>query len=616
MGIRGLTTFIQNRSNLYLEEYELHDTSLVIDGNAIACQLYKWHCKSNDCFGGDYDKYAAVVENLFEMLNVCNVTPYVIFDGGYETRKVATIISRMKNRIQSAQQLSSVTEHSVSVFPLFLRETFLDVLIRLNIKCVRCDFECDTEIANIARTLNCPIYRVEKFLKSFGGLDKKNLPILAVLLGNDYVKRSAFSMFFNNLKMQKCHGNQSNQQKIIKSLIVWLQNESAESAVKKVLSRYKCRRRQFVFKKIQAAIKGYNCTDSIYLRYLGITPVRDTAAVEINVDICSIDKENSEEISEKDLSDSEEGTSSATDEDEIDFNFDNEEPDLDIPSIFSDKYRRCLLPPCFMDILIQNKYYSIPQIENDALEYSHAVSSEILSAIQRILRGSGEDNLICLARNNNGQNVGMCSTRKELDKKINKLNASPTNIKKTIRSDKTGIIDALENISYNDSLMALDRLYSNFHMDVKMETNHRLFDRNVVHSMAQFQSCLLHLKYLNNLLNLPFASFIASDIFNGTFIYNLTINFMKRPNLDNYIALIFKDSPTVLDSVTLVIKEIRRICENSVICTAPPRRRRKKKKRKEADVVKNCDSEDCSDSDKEECCLDPNNKYSALLSIL
>ncbi|KAJ8929302.1 hypothetical protein NQ314_018009 [Rhamnusium bicolor] len=206
----------------------------------------------------------------------CNITPYVVFDGGYETRKIATVISRMKHKIKSAEQLNSVTEGSISVFPLFLRETFQDIVLKLNIKCVKCDFEGDTETANIARTLNCPVisndsdffifdvlyipfstfgmhvqkkkgsylketysyvsckvYRVEKFLNSFGGMDKSNLPILAVLLGNDYVKRGLFSLFFKHLKMQKCHGSQNEQQKRIKSLIIWLQNETVESAIKK-----------------------------------------------------------------------------------------------------------------------------------------------------------------------------------------------------------------------------------------------------------------------------------------------------------------------------------------------------------------------------------------------
>ncbi|XP_018577633.1 protein asteroid [Anoplophora glabripennis] len=722
MGIRGLTTFIQNRSHLYLEEYDLHDTSIVIDGNAIACQLYKWHCKSNDCFGGDYDKYAALIENFFQMLSSCNIIPYVVFDGGYESRKVATVISRMKNKIKSAQQLNS------------------DVVLKLNIKCVRCDFESDTEIANIARRLNCPVlsydsdffifdvlyipfstfelcarrkkrtqtnepytyifckvYRIEKFLESFGGLDKNSLPILAVLLGNDYVKRSVFSMFYRNLKIQKCHGKQNDQQKRIKSVIIWLQNESTDSAIQKVLSRYKCKRRKLIANKINTAIKGYNCTDSAYLSYLDITPIQCKEALQAPLDINYIDDENiqDENIDNSEIdSDSEEDTSS-TNEDHGDFNFDDGELNSDVPTIFIEKYRRCLYPPSFMDILKQNKYYCIPQVEDDAQEYSHAVSSEILSAIHKVLKNS-KDNLTCVARNTNGRvksvllpscdvnmptlmeiqninlpsrkyillkvlkidanitknclsffpeswhlfiitvkylidksvitcpivyalimckiflcyidkHVGLCRSKKALEKKLNMTSISSDSNNKTNHSIKLCTIDTLENINYNDSLVCLKNLFPYFHLDVKLKTNYRLYDRNVLHSMAQFQSCLLHVKYLNNLLNLPFSNFIMSDIFNGTFVYNLSVNFMKRSNLDSYVKLLLKDSPTVFNGFSSVVENLKEHLTN-VQSDAPPKRRRKKKKPK----VNEIDYK--QDSSEGETAVDPNNKYSVLIS--
>lgn len=742
MGIRGLTTFIQNRSHLYLEEYELYNTNIVIDGNAIACQLYKWHCKSNDCFGGDYDKYAAAIENFFQILSSCNVTPYVVFDGGYERRKVTTVISRMKNKIKSAQKLNSATEGSISVFPLFLRETFQDIVLKLNIKCVRCDFESDTEIANIARTLNCPVlsydsdffifdvfyvpfstvemctrkkkktdwnepytyiyckvYKVEKFLKSFGGLDKSNLPILAVLLGNDYVKRSAFSMFYKNLKIQKSHGNQNDQQKRIKSVIVWLQNESIESAVQKVLSRYKCTRRKLIANKIRTAIKGYNCTDSAYLPYLEIPPVNSKETVQMCLDINCIEEESIQDddldYSESHGSDSEEDSSSTNEDVDVDLSFDKNEQKLDIPTVFLEKFRKCLYPPSFMDILIQNKYYCIPQVENDALEYSHAISTEILSAIQAILRNSG-DHLMCVTRSNNdhvkkvflptcdidlpslieientkkssrknlflqilkiegsfienclnsfpqswhlfiitikylvdksvitwpvvyalimckiylgyvNKRIGPCHSKKAFEKKLSVFQSTANNNKETNNSLQLSLIDALENINYNDSMVCLKKLFSYFQFDAKLKTNYRLYDRNIVHLMAQFQSCLLHIKYLNILLNSPFANSVISDFFNGTFIYNLSTNFMKRSNLDNYVTLLLQDSPTVLSSFKLVIEKLKEHL-NAAPCDVTFKKRKKRKKQKEVDVM-----DYREDFSEEEVAFDPNNKYSVLL---
>ncbi|RZC38255.1 XPG I 2 domain containing protein [Asbolus verrucosus] len=271
MGVRGLTTFIANRSSQYLERHELHDCYLVVDGNSIASQLYRWHCRCNDCFGGDYDKYANVINSFVELLFDCGITPLVIFDGAYEKRKLKTVFSRMKNKLSAARDINSVTEGSVPVFPLFLREVFVDILLKLRVKCVRCDFEGDGDAAFLAKNLNCPllsydsdfyifdvvyipfsnmdlrlrkkkdvnyiaceVYKVDKFLSSFGGLDK--------------------------LKIQKSKDNE--QQRMIKSVIMWLKNETPESALRKILGRYKLQRRKKLADKIQLAIEGYQCVNT------------------------------------------------------------------------------------------------------------------------------------------------------------------------------------------------------------------------------------------------------------------------------------------------------------------------------------------------------------------
>ncbi|CAG9859644.1 unnamed protein product [Phyllotreta striolata] len=404
MGIRGLTTFIENRSHFYLENYQLHDTNLVIDGNSIACQLYRRHNKSlNDSFGGDYDRFAGIINNFFNTLQRCNITPLIVYDGGYETKKVHTINSRMKNRIKAANQLNPT--NSFSVFPLFQRHVFEDVVEQRGIKSVRCDFEGDTEITNIAKALDCPIlsydsdffifdalyipfsyfeisvksandesdvaykyisckvYKVDKFLKSFPGLQKSCLPILAVLLGNDYVKRSVFAVFYQNLKMQTCRGSESNQQKVIKSLLTWLQNETIESALSKVLGRYCKAKRQKILKKINVAINGYNSYESRYMRYLDVN-VPKAGPSKHKVDLLSIDiPDEDEEIENNDAhQDQDDDVSSEEDE------------NVNIPSKFQDKFRRCIYPASFMDILVRNRYYCVPQVENVALENSHTYS--------------------------------------------------------------------------------------------------------------------------------------------------------------------------------------------------------------------------------------------------
>lgn len=423
MGIRGLTTFINNRAHMYLEDYQLYNTNVVLDGNSIASNLYKWHSKCNDCFGGDYDKFARVVVAFFDSLSECNITPYVVLDGGYEKRKLATVISRMKNKIHTAASLSAVTEGSDSVFPLFLREVFVDVVLSLGVKVARCEFEGDLQVAAIAQALNCPvisydsdyyilsclyipfstvdicpkkakvkspslpyrylsckIYHIENFLEAYGGLAKENLPLLSVLLGNDYIKGNLFAPFFRNLKIQKCSSSQSDQQKRIKSVIVWLQNETVESALRTILGRFKGVRRQLILRKIEAALKGYNEVDPFLLKHFGIESVGLYNPPQINLEDI-VDSAETEECDDV-TSDFEEISS---DEDLTDIDLNDETNSPPAVSSFQDKYRQCLYPACFMDLVSLKKYYCVPQVEDNTVEDSHTISLRLIQIIYEIL---------------------------------------------------------------------------------------------------------------------------------------------------------------------------------------------------------------------------------------
>lgn len=737
MGIRGLTTFIQSRSHLYMDRFELHDTNFVIDGNAVACQLYRWHCTyANDCFGGDYDKYGKVILDFFQLLFDCNITPYVVFDGGYESKKVATVITRMKNKISTAAALDSVSEGSYSVFPLFLRDCFEEVLTKLGIKKVRCDYEGDSETANMARALNCPVlsydsdffifdvlyipfktfemktkvkkindtcykyipcevYRIDKFLNSYGGMDKGNLPILAVLLGNDYVRRSVFALFFQNLKIQKCQKNQNEQQRRIKSLIIWLQNETKETAIKKVLSRYKKANRQKVFKKIQNAIQGYYCSNSNYLSYIGI----EDKLIEKNNQI------DFTEVFEEDIEDNQESTAEVFEEIESDNDISSSEETEEhlikeiprVPSIFLEKFRKCSYPPCFMDIISHGRCYCIPQVENIALNHSHIISLDILSAIHQILTNSN-DSLTCLTRIQNievgkvivpkcikivpyfvevdslsekerinillnilnipknfnlsvltlypkswslfiisiyyfyhqseqvftliyafvlskiilehiDQKIGFYRNKKSFDKKFSnelKVNSgkSTSNI---MREHNTA--EVFSEILYSDCLSAMSKLLIYFEMEEKMRTHRRSFNRNLVHSISQFQSCLLHIKYLNCLLNYPYSDICISETLNCTFIYNFTNNLKKRTNIDNYLEVLLGENHTILSAIKIVVSNIKDHCPDVSISNGSTKKRKKKKKTINTEIEREDPTEESFD---DENLIDTNNKFSLL----
>ncbi|XP_005175977.2 protein asteroid [Musca domestica] len=155
MGVRGLTGFIARNAEKYLTPYELHDTNLVIDGDNLACNLYKDASGINSAFGGDYDEFYRAVVNFFVVLAECNIKAYVLMDGGYEQRKLRTVGKRMRGKICVIKRINP--NASITVFPLMMKEVFVDAVRDCNVPVMRCVFEADDELAALGRKLNCPV---------------------------------------------------------------------------------------------------------------------------------------------------------------------------------------------------------------------------------------------------------------------------------------------------------------------------------------------------------------------------------------------------------------------------------------------------------------------------
>lgn len=144
MGVRGLTTFIAKNASKYLDPHELKDTNLVIDGDNLCSQLYKQIDQGKSAFGGNYDEYFRHVVEFFNMLKKCNVTAYVLLDGGYEMKKMKTVRERLRARIGVIKNI--IPLESYLVLPLIMREVFVSALKQSNVKVYRCTFEADNEI--------------------------------------------------------------------------------------------------------------------------------------------------------------------------------------------------------------------------------------------------------------------------------------------------------------------------------------------------------------------------------------------------------------------------------------------------------------------------------------
>lgn len=152
MGVRGLTTYIAANADQYLDPFELHDCNVVIDGDSLSCQLYK---SINSAFGGNYDNYFRIICNFFEMLKRCNVTAYVLLDGGYQPKKLNTVKQRLRSKIGAIKHLNPF--ECQPTFPIMMREVFVEAMEHCQISFMRCLFEADDEVAALSRKLKCPV---------------------------------------------------------------------------------------------------------------------------------------------------------------------------------------------------------------------------------------------------------------------------------------------------------------------------------------------------------------------------------------------------------------------------------------------------------------------------
>ncbi|XP_049622519.1 protein asteroid homolog 1 [Suncus etruscus] len=156
MGIRGLTSFVEDHSNELFTDVKFWNSKLIIDGYSLFYRLcFSSHLELQ--YGGDYDSFADVVQDFFESLFTCHIYPYVVLDGGCDPsdKKLLTLMDRVREKVQAAHMLS--VGRGQCVGPLLIREVFIQVLIKLQVPFIQCFSEADRDIMTLANHWNCPV---------------------------------------------------------------------------------------------------------------------------------------------------------------------------------------------------------------------------------------------------------------------------------------------------------------------------------------------------------------------------------------------------------------------------------------------------------------------------
>ncbi|KAG6459202.1 hypothetical protein O3G_MSEX011257 [Manduca sexta] len=385
MGVRGLTTYINYNEDVFLKTFLLHDTCLIIDGHSLCAQLYRsLNCFS--AFGGDYDKFAGYVKTFFKNLRKCRVTAYILFDGSHESRKLKTAYTRLRSKICGASRLDPVTQGGLQIFPMFLRDVFKEIFRDMEIPYTICEFEADDEIAAMARHLNCPvlsydsdffiynvlyipfntldlkptlveengnkvfvleckIYRVEQLTKHFGGLKEEMLPLLATLLGNDYVEKRVFNKFFSQLKMPKSKKKKNEQQRSLEYFNI--ADNIAEETIEFEFPDIVSDNDQFADEEIENEKDTDNVEKSNYEKEIDDVEGKDNET--------QMDKESDSETEEEALSDEENSKEDSDIEDQL---------ILGLPEWFAKGIRKNYIPHSYINLYTHCLHFCSPQAED------------------------------------------------------------------------------------------------------------------------------------------------------------------------------------------------------------------------------------------------------------
>ncbi|XP_041039685.1 protein asteroid homolog 1 isoform X1 [Carcharodon carcharias] len=323
MGIHGLMTYI-GENHIFFNNVKVQDTKIVIDGNNLFHRLY-FDSGLDLEHGGEYDLFTDVICKFFEALSLCNITPYVVFDGGcdYTDKKFETIKQRAREKIQKAHVISR--GGGGMLLPLLSPEVFKQVLVRLQVPFVQCHSEADRDIVTLANQWACPVltldsdfcvfdlkagycplnyfkwqniithkdcsgsyiaaqcFSVENFCNHFSHINKALLPLFAVLNGNDYVNLPSLEAFFTRVRFPARTSVSTGKKNMrIQGLLNWLSRfTDPKEAIENILKYLKQNEHEEVRKVLCSLMDEYTQSEVDLTKFFQNKDVRPHIATAL-----------------------------------------------------------------------------------------------------------------------------------------------------------------------------------------------------------------------------------------------------------------------------------------------------------------------------------------------
>ncbi|CAK8683992.1 unnamed protein product [Clavelina lepadiformis] len=283
MGVRGLTTFIDERQRIHLLRTKFSEQCFVIDGSSLIYHIYD-EAQLDTRHGGDYAQFQKTVKHFFAQLKRCETRSIVILDGASDERKRLTHINRMQNNIEYLHAI--MVEHKRKLLlPILAREMFQQTLEELKVPFCYSLHDADQEIAAAANKFNAfvvsndsdyyifPLHRGYiplktlsweqvftdengthmyghlynvKSLTSQYKLKLPNLAFMPILLGCDWIDIDVCSGLVNRITQKKKEKKKSGrrrakkiQQNKVDCTLKWLAKNEADCIANEILTSAK-----------------------------------------------------------------------------------------------------------------------------------------------------------------------------------------------------------------------------------------------------------------------------------------------------------------------------------------------------------------------------------------
>lgn len=150
MRIRGFTRNIE----FELKAHQLKNCRVVIDGQNYFYNLYQ-DFNLPFQFGCEADKYAECLRKHLMPFKRANVKCYIVFKGGHEDKTKA--INKEKRNNGRTFELNEPLVDDEIVLPVFMKVVYKEVLSKLGLNFVVCQFESKQQCIALAQKLKCPI---------------------------------------------------------------------------------------------------------------------------------------------------------------------------------------------------------------------------------------------------------------------------------------------------------------------------------------------------------------------------------------------------------------------------------------------------------------------------